>query len=244
MRRISIILCFFVLSLGCSGSDTLGAIYELRAKDIYTNPSELQLALAAGKGDSEKVATLIQNGVNPNSQGKMGLPILFWPIRTGNIEGFKLLLEAGADPDVKWDTGSSVTHWSVELSDSRYLELSLRHGGNIDSINPSSGDTLIFNAMNPQGRVNLNVILANAPNLDAQNKKGNTPMLVAASLNQFDIVYKLLELGADYKIRNQWEVSVLDRLKERKLDVNSSNYKWQQKSLKKIQELELEMKSE
>ena len=78
-----------------------------------------QLIQAAKNGNLPAVKTLIANGADVNARDKNGVPILHWAVDNVYTELFKLLLEKGADVNIKkTDTGitalliaSTVGHW-------------------------------------------------------------------------------------------------------------------------------------
>ena len=51
---------------------------------------------------------LLQAGADPNMQNRFGWTSMEEPVRANNVAGVKLLLEFGADPDIKeYDAGLS-----------------------------------------------------------------------------------------------------------------------------------------
>jgi len=72
---------------------------------IYTNPTTLSMA-----------RQLLKAGANPNMQNRFGSTPLFEPVMAANFEALKLLLEYGADPDIKeFEAGISCRHFATSL---------------------------------------------------------------------------------------------------------------------------------
>ena len=65
------------------------------------DPKSQALAVAAERGDAREVRRLMkEEGVDPDTVfSPEGLPLLAWPILTGNPAGLKAMLENGADPN-------------------------------------------------------------------------------------------------------------------------------------------------
>ena len=168
---------------------------------MFPDESVRALAMAAAKGRVRTVEELVNSGVDVNSSGTQGATPLFWAM--SNYNGFKKLLELGADPNVIYGDGGTVMHWAVLVEDNRILEAALEHGGNPNLVAKGSmfEDTPIFQALS-QGKEKVEILLEAGANIDAQNNFGTTPVMTAFGRTDFDVVYYLLERGANYKIKN------------------------------------------
>lgn len=171
------------------------------------------LAKAAGKGRLKTIDKLIAEGVDVNAQGKGNATPLFWALRNSSKKGFEKLLTLGADPNALLG-GSSMMHWVAWHKDVYFLNLSLDHGGDPNLVAGQLKETPLFKAIGIKGNVNEDAVQllvkagANV-NVKAGSKKifgmpmgGQTPILHAASIDRFDVVYELLELGADPRLKN------------------------------------------
>lgn len=178
---------------------------------MFPDASVRALAKAAGDGNIKKVEQLVKEGVSVTSKGTQGATPLFWAMR--NYNGFKRLLELGADPNVVFGNGDggSVIHWAVTAKDKRLLPAVLQHGGNPNLIDNQSDETPLFSALNV-GDVALDVLLAAGANIDAKNRFGDTATMVASGRGRYEIVHKLLERGADFKTRNLNGRDLADRV--------------------------------
>jgi uncharacterized protein len=200
------------------------------------------LARAAGRGNIRQIEKLVSEGVDVNARGTQGATPLFWAMR--NYRGFKRLLELGADPNVVYADGNHVMIASTELRDRRILQSALEHGGNPNlATGDSFGNTPIFEAMSTGFDV-VDLLLAHGADIDAIDKFGSSPVLVAAGRGDFEAVYNLLERGADYRLKNQngrdlasrvaatvgkirpgtkfetWQIKVIEWLRERGVEVS------------------------
>ncbi len=190
------------------------------------------LAKAAGKGNVEKVKELVDKGIDVNATGTSGVTPLFWTMR--NIEGFKILLKLGADPNIRFgDQGDqgSVMHWAVRSNDERFLEEALEHGGNPNLVAGQFDETPLIVAASPEGKSKASILLDRGADIDAQRLSGDTAIIVAARLGQFDLVYELLERGADFTIRNKNGRDLLDTIafRRRTMDPDNELTRWMNK---------------
>jgi ankyrin repeat protein len=120
-----------------------------------------------------------------------------------NLDGFKKLLELGADPNVVYGDGNSVMHAAVNLKDLRILRVELKYEGNPNLV---SGDSIrktpIFDATSTGYDV-VDLLLEHGADINARDIYTNTPLLSAAWRRDFEIAYRLLIRGADYTLKNE-----------------------------------------
>jgi len=188
------------------------------------------LAKAAGEGNIRKVEQLVKEGVAVNARGPQGATPLFWAMR--NYNGFKRLLELGADPNVVFGNGDggSVVHAAVTAKDERFLKAVFQHGGNPNLVDNQSGYTPLFSAL-PMGVRTVETLLDAGADINAQDKFGNTAAIAAAGRGRFEVVYKLLERGADYTLKDRTGHDLADEVASvvGMLRPGSESAKWQEK---------------
>ena len=181
------------------------------------------LAEAAGEGAVKEIEELVTQSTDVNSQGKKGATPLFWALRNSNIEGFKKLLDLGADPNIVFADGT-VMHWTAKHKDTRFLQAALEHGGNPNISAGKPSETPLFETIGVEGSDNKAAMLilldagadVNAVTGDEEifgmSMGGKTPLMVAASVVRFDIVYELLLRGADYQLKDDSGRDLVDRV--------------------------------
>lgn len=86
------------------------------------------------------VERLLQAGANPNywDPSSINSPLMM-AITRGHSYTAKLLLEYGADPNVRTSEGISPLRWSVQKDDLEMVKLLLNHGLSVNSINDPGG---------------------------------------------------------------------------------------------------------
>ena len=255
MRKVSaILLSMFAFSFSFSGVADSSLNDELKKMDqaekqfqkrlsrlscafmdletMFPNEDSRALAKAAGKGKIVTVEKLIGSGIDVNTRGTGNCSVLFWSMR--NEQGFKKLLELGANPNIVFDDGGSVMHFSVRHEDSQFLRATLKYGGNPNLVAGQMGKTPLFEAVGPSNKNKLNILLNAGANINFQMINGNTPMMVAAGLGQFDVVLKLLNQGADYTLKNNNGRNLMDIIEWRSktMDPNNELTHWMHKVVK------------
>jgi ankyrin repeat protein len=195
---------------------------------FFKDPQVLELVKAASSGDVETIERLVKAGVDVNARGERGLTPLWWTMRSANKAGFKRLLELGADPNVWADedfaTSSSVMTDAVWLAtDTEWLELALKHGGD-PNLKDLTGRTPLFRvAISPNRKKVVELLLEAGADVNHQTKRsGDTPLIAAASMNAFDVVWQLIEAGADHRLTDGGvDLAYQTVLRSQSLDPNS-----------------------
>lgn len=114
-----------------------------RAEDYFEDEKVIELCHAIETDNLDKMKSLISDGVNVNARGKDNMTPLVWSFPGRKFERFKLLLENGADPNVriKSDLGmkyvfqkdSAIIHMAIVLQpDSRYCDAVFEYGGDVN----------------------------------------------------------------------------------------------------------------
>ena len=235
MRKILTLLLFLPFFASSK------AWVDLKASEIFTDSSVLKLALASAKGNTKEIEKLIASGVNPNSEGIHKLTPLFYSLSNDNLIGFTALLKNGANPNHLWEGGGSVLH-SLNYLDKEYLEVALKFGGDPNLISSRTNATPIFNAVSPNNKQNLDALIKAGANINAQNSMKQTPMSLAATYGQYDVVLKLLSLGADPFMKDNWGYDLSWGINE-DCTMHKPNERWQEFSnaIEKLQSMGMQL---
>lgn len=186
------------------------------AEDFFDNPDVINLCAAIEANDVGKIRSLIKAGANVNAIGRGGMTPLMWAFPDGKVERFKLLLEAGADPNVYltsdldvpkfFEAGDTITHM-VCRSRFEAFDHVFKNGG--DPNLPSkkrrrAGMTPIFSVLKSGGsdvKRKVKVLLDLGVDINQQEppgtKEGTAVMVAAGMFAQYDVALFLLENGAD-----------------------------------------------
>ncbi|BCS82822.1 putative ankyrin repeat protein [Cotonvirus japonicus] len=134
--------------------------------------------------------------------------------KTCNIiyETIKLLLERGADPNIKNSVVTSVVFDLLEISEVsiilKYIELFYKYGLNINITN-AGGDTLLHEISRNENLTIVKFLCEMGIDVNVQNSIGETALFVAIQCSSFSIIIELLNNGADPNIVNDLGISIL-----------------------------------
>ena len=208
----------------------------MNSETMFPNPEIYSLAIAAEKGNIESIENIIKSGIKPNSTGLHNCTVLFWSMK--NIVGYKKLLTAGADPNFIFDDGGSVMRWAIRHKNPEFLMLALKYGGNPNLKTGHFQQTLLFEAVAPENKNKIDMLISSGADINATDMHGTTPAMTAAGLGQYDVVLKLLIAGADYNHKNTRGKTLSDIIRKRSktMDPKSELTTWMHKVVKWLKE--------
>jgi len=142
------------------GESTFHRKVGWKAEDFFQDPQVIGLCEAIAANDLESMGRLIKAGVNVNAKGAGNMTPLLWAFPDDRPDRFEMLLEAGANPNVKittdlgvpngFEVGDSVTHKAAASYFPEHFRLVMEHGGDPDVLN-SRGETPIFSVIKGMG---------------------------------------------------------------------------------------------
>jgi ankyrin repeat protein len=185
------------------GRTPIFAAVEIRNRD-YTRTGEHGIDRAVVV---DVIKLLLDRGVNPNVRTKEIFPIRRWvtPLGdltwvemvgqtpfvraafSGDITVMRLLLDHGADPNIKTDGGTSALmaaaglNWAVQQSYAeskegllQAVQLCIDKGADVNAVN-SAGQTAVMGAANRGSDDILRLLVKSGARLDVADKQGRTP---------------------------------------------------------------------
>jgi ankyrin repeat protein len=121
----------------------------------------------------------------------------------GLEEVTKLLLDNGADANVRDGNGESALHAAAARDRKVILKLLLDNGADIDAQN-KRGDGPLLVALKEGGHEEtVRLLLDRGANVNAQNKRGYSPLLVASGNGSEEELRLLLDRGANVNAQNK-----------------------------------------
>lgn len=214
----SCITCLLLLSCSANGDwkelENAERVFNQRQKEVLLNRMSLKtifpdrqaarLAEAAGLGETTSIKRLVSEGVDVNYLGRSNGTALYWAFRKKNLDGFKMLLELGANPNVEFGDGGTVVHRASQCDlvdfDKEFLRLALKFGGSTSMEDRSSGPP-VASTITLDGEEEClsaaRLLLDAGANAKAIERGGISLIHSAVRLGRFDIATELLERGAD-----------------------------------------------
>jgi len=235
VKYLTYLICA-IICCGCDGELKMPVYFNGKSsEDLFEDEQEATLADAAAKGKTEIINRLVKEGVNVNATGIKNLTPLMWSLCKRNIKGFKCLLENGADPDIQLDGDTSVVSWAAMASNPYYLKLALKHGGNPNLENPKNKRTPLFESVMYLDSIkHLEILLDAGADINHQDKCGETVLHVAAGQDHYNLIYYLIEKGADPTIKDIWGYTLVYSIEGQLIDPNSEQAKYRLKVVEQL----------
>jgi len=180
---------------------------DLRDRMMLVNVSDSDIFNKVEKelGKRQKISTFEKNYISQNMQNKYSQGILLSGAEEGNVEVVKLLLNKGANVDVKDNDGRTPLLWAAENRHEAVVRLLLDKGASVDAKDNNSRTPLLWAAENGYEAI-MRLLLDKGANIDAKDNNGRTPLLWADRNGHEAIMRLLLDKGAniDAKDNNGW----------------------------------------
>jgi ankyrin repeat protein len=148
-------------------------------------------------GKLEEVKKELNEKAAFESLNSDGVTPLIYAIQENNIEAFNLLLDSGANPSFKIASGGSAVTFSIVNANPDYLRILIKAGVDVDAFHNERRRNVIFDALSPNRLKHLQILVSAGANVNAKDGVNQTPLIVAANLNQYKAVLLLLENGAN-----------------------------------------------
>ena len=183
------------------------------------------LLKALSDDDVAEARQLIKEGASPNSlPGDSDIT----PLMVASSPGMaRMLLEAGGDPKARDDEGNTVLHYAVVKKRAPELIRLFASSGVLANTVADDKEAPIFRAITyfheakafhvpytipgdtpvggydgPEPKKTLQALMAAGGDIDARDAYGNTPLMIAATVDNADLLDLLLDLGADKNLVN------------------------------------------
>ncbi len=166
--------------------------------------SSVDIWNAVESEDLALIESYVKGGGNleVGSSTKEKTPLLH-AIKFKKIESYKKLLALGANPNTVCRGGNVPMHKAALMKDSFWLRDALAAGGDPNVVNEGASKldktTPLICAIAVGSLENVKLLVKAGADLDDVDGMGETPLSNASDFNEFEVVYYLLEAGADYQ---------------------------------------------
>jgi ankyrin repeat protein/beta-lactamase regulating signal transducer with metallopeptidase domain len=150
--------------------------------------------LSACREDLTRVQTFLEEGMDVNTKDEFGCTPLHWAVLGESSDVAKLLISKGADVNAK-----DARNFTPLLAARRLpvIELLISKGADISAQEGLQESTKLHNACSNGDIKVVEFLIDKGADINARNRRGATPLWIAASGDQKEIVELLLEKGAD-----------------------------------------------
>lgn len=167
-----------------------------RELEENADPLVVELSDAVFKNDLSRVRAAIKKGADINGLDELGGTALGVAAIKGNLEIIKILLQAGADPNLSGDGDDSPPLQSLLREE--VTRLLIEAGAEINWQDSDGITSLMIPAMNWGGLEQLKVLLEAGANPNIGDSKGKTALMYAVEYDyNLEKVKLLLQFGAD-----------------------------------------------
>ncbi|HCD14920.1 MULTISPECIES: ankyrin repeat domain-containing protein [Shewanella] len=195
----------------------------------FFKPEMVQLIKHIQQGREKEARAMIVEGLDLNMHGEEDITPLLWLITQNDKHAIKLALELGADPNFPQADGGNVITFVAGGKDIELLEILLAAGGDANSIDHNR-EPAVFQAIGESNIEAVRVLQKYGADLNAIDASEINSALHAAFINQWELVYFILNHGGDYRQYSNGGVDlawIIHDIEQKKLfNANSDNYQW------------------
>jgi len=151
--------------------------------------------------DTDKLSAMLNDEVDPNEKIERGLTPLALALATSNIEAVKMLLEHGAKQEV-FDTVSPLDmalSQEIQSNSRQLVKLLIAHGLPREHIKEYGIMPSLMTAIAHKDAQVVDLLIKHGASVNIESKSGHTPLMMAVTFRQYDIVKSLFEAGAKAK---------------------------------------------
>ena len=234
-KFISIFILF--ISIGLVGKAQVGGMlaYDI---EIFEKTKVWELAKAVKHQNINKIKELCEK--NPKwvnyQERRFGFTVLHWALFNQKYKSVKPLLESGANPNLQDSDGVSSLCFAADIEEtSEYLQLTLKYGGNVNSVSKKPGGSGLYGptplccAAN-RSLENTKILVEAGANVNYFSIHCENVFNSACSQGKFDILrYLIVEKGANFKRAicyrtNGDSLYITDELRRLKCDLGSKKF--------------------
>lgn len=216
LKCITTSACILLL-VGCDSGAITHPRFRWDANNFFQDPKGVELCQAINNQDLGKMQVLLDDGVALNQVGKRGMTPLLWAMGQESSNAFVWLLDHGAKPDQEiiddldkpktFQPNASPLCICIVHPDESYAIALLKHGADPNFMRGSPYSPPLH-AIIRRGIKNkwqrIQLLLDNGADINAFDYLGYTPIMNAIHRGgQYDTALRLLDAGADAKLKSQ-----------------------------------------
>ena len=188
--------------------DVIKILLEYKANmDIQSRTGLYSLLIAAQNNHKDTVEILLSHNANPNLRAKEnGYTSLHMPTYRGYGKIVKMLLSAGANPNVQDNDGDTPLLLAAREGHNNIVKILINENADLD-IKNNNGDTALALASYRNHQEIAKLLLETQANPNIQAKDGSTALSFALKNNNKELITLLIKSGA-------YKLPILDKMNE------------------------------
>ena len=228
-----IIIASALVCTGCKAGDSVLDNYNVNDQNRAV-VLELEELLDSNEL-SQAQELLSSNRIDIDTIDDKGRTLLIAAILSDEYDTAKMLLKLGANPNIlPLGKSKSAMGWAAQYKTTKFLQLLLDFGGNPDLFNKNerTASYPLFNAISADRIDNLRLLIDAEASLNVVDQRGLTPLMYGASVSAWEMVYLMLESGADISIKNKWNESFSTYVAQPDLGTRGEALEWRKKVIR------------
>lgn len=194
-----------------------GPARETHSTDTQRPSLSTALTLAIHTNDVTTAQALLDAGLNPNHHEASMLPPLFYAVEGGNTRITGLLIQHGADVNVRLGKDEATPLMRAAASQHPdIVSLLLKAGAQLDAQDRLGATALMWASVKGCHACATRLIAAGAL-LDVRGRMGETALQLAVETGNLDMVKLLLDAGADHTLATMVGTTPLQAAENREL---------------------------
>ena len=170
--------------------------------NIQDNAGWTPLHLCVREGNENLCRLLLEHNADVNIQDNAGWTPLHWCARVGNENLCRLLLDHNADVNIQDNAGRTPLHWCASTGNENLCRLLLEHNADVN-IQDKDGSTPLH--LSARGNRDCSKIIDllvkyGVQNININDAESLTPLQLAVRHGNWQVVEKLVDLGADVSV--------------------------------------------
>jgi ankyrin repeat protein len=194
LRKILLVLLAGLAGSGCAKEDLLK--HKVDVHEVFPDSRVVELAEAIADNDAKRVH-LLAKSTDLRAHGDKNVTLLEWAIVNQSKRAFEALLEEGADPTLPGIDNSTAAHMAAMVNDPYYLRVLLERGLDPNLQDQRIREPLLSASLMGGREEQFDALLAAGASPNVSDSMGDTPLHVAAQVNQYRQALVLLKSGAN-----------------------------------------------
>ncbi len=202
-------VAFAQRSSNIPGGNTL----VLRVVDVCNGPNQGQIQTdkrevlfldSAKDGNLPRVKQLLDSGMDVHTRERrspnFGRTALHYAAGGGHLSVAQILVERGADPNTKADTGYTPLHVASGLHQRTLVEFLIAKGANVNALDARG--TPLMAAVSKEDEEMASLLIAKGADVNLGDNQGRRPLHIALDIEKPNLTKLLLKNDADLSLRS------------------------------------------